>query len=401
MNKFIQIQIIVLFFLMGNIEHMDAQSKVLKGTVMDSQSKMGIEGVLISTSDRNSFTLTNSEGDFEFTVPEQVESIWFNEVNYQGKEVSTQAAMLIELELVTKGLEEIVVYTKPIHAVFGDALQKAMGAVNKGDLYKTYVREFNLVNGNWSNVADGLVDFYIVKPNKRPYTVVNQNRVLTSASDISETDDFEEMLGVIGGDVRDALTNTGSIKTLQSILKKEKDYNYVVRKQAGIQQEENLVIEFSPKENVKGWQYYEGYVVFTVDQQQLLAYNYTLSKRYIENQRALPVILMKIYFNDITHHALYKESEGVSQLTYLFTRLDCDMRSKVLGNNRMVILQDVVVDQVVKNVTIPENKINKGQVLFDKKNKYQTEFWKNRNIRLLSSREEAVLKKMEETNQSY
>jgi len=51
MKKLIRIQLIALLLLIGNVWTIHAQSKLLKGIVMDSQSKMGIEGVVISTSD--------------------------------------------------------------------------------------------------------------------------------------------------------------------------------------------------------------------------------------------------------------------------------------------------------------------------------------------------------------
>lgn len=213
-----RIKLVLLLFLFGTMWMGYAQSKVLRGTVMDSQSKTGIEGVIISTADGTNYTLTNDEGDFEFTIEDQVESIWFSQINYQVKEVSTKAAMLIELNLINKDLDEIVLFSKSLDLVFGPALQQSINFVEKGDLYRTYSREFNMVNENLSNVADGLVDYYIENPKKTPKIEVTQNRVFYSSKDKGEGT-FEEVMNTVGlGDIRDFLTNTGAIGAVQKIF---------------------------------------------------------------------------------------------------------------------------------------------------------------------------------------
>jgi len=400
MKKLIRIQLIALLLLIGNVWTIHAQSKLLKGIVMDSQSKMGIEGVVISTSDGKTYTLTNEEGDFEFTIGDQVESVWFNQMNYQIKEMSTKAAMLVELDLINKELEEVVVYTKPMHEVFGAALQKAIHVVDKGDLYKTYVRTFALVNKDLNNVADGLIDYYVKKNNKRPYVELKQNRAFTSKKDLDPESDLDQLLSVMEhSDFRDLITNNTALKNIEKLLKSEKDYVFSVKKRQGVQGEENLVVEFSPKEELNDWLCYEGYLVFTADQKQLMAYQYGLSNKDGKSRKAVPLMFGKMYFNDVEYRAMYNTHQGAYQLSYLFLSLDYDFESKIFGNNRVMNLSEVVVDEVIKGVDIPKDKKMKEGQLFNSRSNYQTEFWKNRNIRLLSNREAAILRELEERSQ--
>ncbi|MGG5507060.1 MULTISPECIES: hypothetical protein [unclassified Myroides] len=399
MNQVIQNKLISLFFLFGLSGCMYAQSNILKGTVMDSQSKMGIEGVTISTAEGNNFTITNSEGDFLLSIDEQVDSVWFSHRNYALKEVSTKAAMLIELEVISQELEEIVVWDKSFFKPFDQALERAKKIVEKGDVYQTYVRAFNLVNNDFSNVADGLVDFYIEKPYKNPQVEVKQNRVLISAADVSSEDDLAEMFNVLNLEgVSHSLAGKRRIMELQKIIKREKDYEYTVKKQKGIQGEDTFVIAFRPKENLRGWEYYEGYMIFTADQQYLMEYRYDFAESYRQNRAVLPMIFAKMVFNTLEYHVIYRKHLEDYRLSYIGITTNLDIDSKLFGNNNIATVEELVVDAVIKN-TNPPTTGAKGMDLFKRHSKYQTEFWKNRNIRLLTTNEEAILRVLEERSQ--
>lgn len=395
MSSTTQVYTVFLVFLVG-LFGLQAQTKILKGTVMDSQSRIGIEGVTVSTAEGNDFTITNREGDFLLSIDEQVESVWFNHMNYAIKEVSTKAAMLIELDLISKELEEIVVLDRSFSAVFEPALERATKVVEKGDLYQTYVRAFNIVNNDLSNVADGLIDFYIENPNKNPQIDVKQNRVLISDADVSNEEDLAEMLNVMNTEgVSQSIVNKMRIKELQKILKSEKNYEYTVKKQKGIQGEDTFVIAFHPKENLRGWQYYEGYMIFTADQQYLMAYRYGLSERYRKNRAELPMIFAKMIFNVLDFHVIYRKHLEDYHLSYIGINTNLDIQSKLLGNNNIDISEELVVDAVIKHAN-PPTRAKKTMDLFKSQSNYQTEFWKNRNIRLLTTKEEEALKALRE-----
>jgi len=399
MKKSIQLYS-VLFVFLGSLLGLQAQTQVLKGTVMDRQSRMGIEGVMVSTPEGTDFTLTNSEGDFVLEVSEQVASVWFSQINYEVKAVSTQAAMLIELEARSNELEEIIVLTKPLKTVFGSALERVTQAVEQGDRYQTYVRAFNLINDDLSNVADGLVDFYIENPKKHPVINVKQNRVLTAKTEVSSEDNLDEMLNVIGAEgLRYAIGDKQRVRDLQTILKREKDYEYVIKKQKGIRGEETIVVEFHPKENLKGWQYYKGHMVFTADQEYLLSYRYALAESYKHKRVELPMIFARMFFQDMEYRGIYRKYLEDYQLSYVAIYSNIDLRSKLLGNNNIVILEELVVNNISKNETLPP-KLEKELNLFGRQSNYQTEFWKNRNIRLLTAREQNTLKTLEMVQQT-
>lgn len=390
----------VLFVFLGSLLGLQAQTQVLKGTVMDRQSRIGIEGVMVSTPEGTDFTMTNNEGDFVLEVSEQVASVWFSQINYEAKEVSTKAAMLIELEARSKELEEIMVVTKPMKTVFGAALERVTQYVEQGDCYQTYVRAFNLINDDLSNVADGLVDFYIENPNKGPLIDIKQNRVLIATDQVSNEDNLDEMLNVIETEgLRHVIVNKQRVKDLQTILKREKDYDYSIKKQKGIRGEETIVVEFHPKENLKGWQYYEGHMVFTADQQYLLAYDYALAESYKKNRVELPMIFARMFIQNMEYRGIYRKHLQDYQLSYVAIHSNMDLRSKLLGNNNIVILEELVVNNISKNETLPP-KLEKKLNLFSRESNYQIEFWKNRNIRLLTAREQNTLKTLEEIKPS-
>ncbi len=398
MSKTIQVYSAFLIFL-GSVFGLQAQTHVLNGTVVDRHSQKGIEGVVISTADGMSYTLTNDEGNFELTIDNQVESLWFSQMNYHVKEVSTTTARLIELDLINKNLEEIVLFAKPLAIVFSSALQKANNFVEKGDVYRTYSREFNMVNETLSNVADGLVDYYIEKPTKTPKIEVKQNRVFYSPKGREDVG-LEEIMNTMGeGDIRTFLTDENNIEKVKNILEQQDTYDFVTRKKIGIKGEETIVVEFAPKENLKGWKYYEGYVVFTADQHYLLEYKMGLSKPYEKNRKVHNFLIAKAYINDFVWQGVYHRQGDQYFLFYKSAQSDIELIRKKWGTNRINRLREVQVNQIEKNVAIPPIDKLRRMSLFSLESHYQTEFWKNQNSRLLSKSEEAILRALEERSQ--
>jgi len=62
----------------------------------------------------------------------------------------------------------------------------------------------------------------------------------------------------------------------------------------------------------------------------------------------------------------------------------------------VVSLREVVVDTIIKDAPILTSIVKNRNTLFTISSNYQTEFWKNRNIRLLTSREQKALENLEE-----
>lgn len=374
---------------------LNAQPKEIKGKVLDSRNKESIEGVIIINVKSDKQTVSNEDGDFVISIDNE-DKLLLNHINYQTKQLIGSEGMVVELEVSNTELEEILVFKRPLYDVFSMALKGAMKTIEKGDLYKTYVRKFNIVNNEQINVADGLVDFYVKKPTKRPLTDVIQHRVFRSAKDIEENAEVEETLGVIGGDVRDVLVKSVNLGIIEKILKNTASYEFMTRKKVMPGREERIIVEFEPKENLKGWKYEQGYVVFNESLTKVLEYKYKLSDAYKEKSEIMNFILAKGQIYDYGKHAVFLDNERSGyHLFYSTSFIDFSISAKSIGKHRLNVLHEVIVDDVVKNIEVPKQKQFKGS-LFKEKSNYTSEFWRNRNIRPLSIKEQAILNQLEE-----
>lgn len=372
-----------------------AQAKEIKGKVIGAENSEPVEGVVIINIKNNKYTVTNEEGDFLISIDVDDE-LQFNHINYQTQQHIAEEGMLIRLETVSTELEEILVFNRPLYDVFSMALKGTLETVEKGDLYKTYVREFNIVDNEQINVADGLVDYYVKNPTKRPLTDVVEHRVFNSSKDIDRDAEVEETLGVIGVDARDALIKSVDLATIEKIIKDTDSYELMTRKKVELNGEEKIIVEFEPKQGLEGWRYEQGYVIFDESLTKVLEYRYKLSDAYKEKSKMMNLILAKVQIYDYGRHVVFLTNENSDyRLSYSTGFIDFTISAKRIGKHRLHVLQEVVVDDVIKNVEIPKQKQFKGS-LFKEKSNYTTEFWKNRNIRPLSIKEQAILNQLEE-----
>ena len=383
-----------LIFLLLSISF-QAQTKEIKGKILDYGNGESIEGAVIINVKNNKHTVSNEDGDFVISVTDGDELV-FNHINYQTKQLVGSEGMEVDLEVLNTELEEIVVFNRPLYDVFSMALKSAMKTVEKGDLYKTYVREFNIVNKEQVNVADGLVDFYVKKTTNRPLTDVIEHRVFKSVGDIGKDAEIEESIGVFGGDVRDALIKSVNLGSIEKILKDTNSYEFITRRKVGLNGKETIIMEFAPKEGLKGWKYEQGYVIFDESLTKVLEYKFKLSDGYKDKMETMNLILAKVDVYDYERHAVFLDSKEYGyRLSYSTDFIDVSISAKRIGKHRVNLLNEIIVDAVIKNVEIPKQKQFKGS-LFNESSNYKTEFWKNRNIRPLSIKEQGILNQLEE-----
>lgn len=96
---------------------------------------------------------------------------------------------------------------------------------------------------------------------------------------------------------------------------------------------------------------------------------------------------------------VYRKQDGLYRLFYKAAQLDFQLIRKKWGSNRINILREVQVNEILKEVEIPKIMKYKERSLFSLRSHYQTEFWKNSNSRVLTTKEKAILQELEERSQ--
>lgn len=372
-----------------------AQPSQISGVVRDGANGVTVQGVMVLNQSTGIQAITNSEGVFSLPVHKN-DSLLFKHFSYQTLQQESQDQMLVNLELLPEELEEILVFNKSLYDVFSPGLNQVKKLLKQGDLYQCYVREFNIVNQQNSNVADALVDFYVTKPSKRPLVDLKDHRVLQSSQDLDKDAELDQIIGTMGLDVRDVLPNSLDLGIISDILKKEDHYEFQVSRILQENQQELVLLKFKPKPGLKGWKYYQGHVLFEQNLTRVLEYKYALDSYYKAKEHVINVIIAKVQIHDIGRHAFFTQlTDSTYRLSHATSFIDLTISRKLKGKVHMQIVNDLVVDRIQTDVAIPKQKPIKGS-LFDQKSDYQSAFWLNRNSRVLTQKETQVLNKLQE-----
>jgi len=99
----------IMFFMGSLIGH--AQTKQITGTVTSSEDNQSIPGVSVSVKGTTLGTITNIDGGFELTVPQDAKTLVFSFVGMKNYEVEigTQSTFNIKMETDVFGIDEVVV----------------------------------------------------------------------------------------------------------------------------------------------------------------------------------------------------------------------------------------------------------------------------------------------------
>ncbi|MCC5942160.1 MAG: TonB-dependent receptor [Balneolaceae bacterium] len=111
MYKIISFILFLIFHPTTSFATNNEQSRQVTGTVTDSREGFGLPGVNVSIPGTSSGTVTDHDGFFELTVPEETVVLRFSYIGYQTKEltVTDQTTLTVELSEDLQRLSEIVV----------------------------------------------------------------------------------------------------------------------------------------------------------------------------------------------------------------------------------------------------------------------------------------------------
>jgi len=106
MRKLILILTAVFVFIL----HAAAQNRTVTGKVTDDKG-LPVEGVTVTSADGKQGTQTDKDGTFSISLPANVKTLIFSNVNFesQSKSIGTQLTINLSLKPKNSSLEEVVV----------------------------------------------------------------------------------------------------------------------------------------------------------------------------------------------------------------------------------------------------------------------------------------------------
>jgi TonB-dependent SusC/RagA subfamily outer membrane receptor len=188
-----------IMFFMGSLI-VQAQTKQITGTVTSNEDNQSIPGVSVSVKGTTIGTITNIDGGFELTVPQDAKTLVFSFVGMKNYEVEigSQSTFNIKMETDVFGIDEVVVTALGISREkkgLGYSVQDLKG----DDL--VVAREANVVNSmqgklsgvqitnSSGNVSSGsrivIRGMSTLTGNNQPLFVVDGVPIINSYSDIS------------------------------------------------------------------------------------------------------------------------------------------------------------------------------------------------------------------------
>jgi hypothetical protein len=380
--------IAVLFLLINSFAF--SQSVTVTGIIKDITTQLPIEAVTVSVEDSNLGTISNEEGKFRITVPEKLNELKFNHLNYTFVKYSikkTENEIEIYLEPKSFTLNEVVIRNKPIEDILLDVVQNSKKKLEKSILLNTYYREFAKVNDKYTNFSDGLLDYNIRRKNGSSDLYVKQSRACKLIDE--NTNEREKTIQTIYFyDVKDAILDAYNFKKLSHFLN-SKNYEYDIDTKTDSNGNAIEVVTITPKKEIELGL---GTVTYDVKTKLILEIDIRKSpghKQYISEVNA---IFFRFKTNEEARKATFKIDGDNYILVYNQNKINIHIKMKDRYDDTFELMSDLVTtDYKEGEFDFDRSKRYKERSLFAAGNNFTEKYWKTNNIYLLSETEEKVL----------
>lgn len=390
MNKTIALWLVLLipFFSIS-------QTKTYTGSVKDITTMLPVELVSISADGSNIGTISNEEGLFRVTLPENLKALTFSHLAYNLHVFTidpTKETLEIYLEPKSFVLDEIVISNIPIDELLADLRKNSKKRMEKSLLLHTYYRELNNINGKYTTFADGMLDYYVKKTNGKSDVHVKQSR--TFKINDAEMANKQQKAVSIGFDTQKGISSAYNFKILDEVLDKA-DYDYELRNKTDNQGNSIHIVKIEPKEQVEK-DLFEGTVTYDGKSKLILEIDLRKAPSHAKYSKIINVLILKAKINDLHRKASFRIDGDKYVVVYSRLMLDAYLKMGKRIDDSFRCLSDVYVIDYQEG----EFQLDKAQ-RYDKKNLYSAgnnftnEFWKTNNIMLLSDTEEQIIKALE------
>ena len=384
---------ISVLFLILLVNSTFSQSKTITGIIKDITSSLPVESVSIGVSGSNLGTISNEDGKFRITIPENSNKIEFSHLYYKLETYSIkQNDTEIEIYLTPKSfaLDEVVINHKPGKELLVNAVNASKEKLEKSIVLNTYYREFVNVDNKYTSFSDGLVDYYVKRKSGASDLEVKQSRVFDLKDEnASEREKAIQMVNL--NDIRDAITHAYNFKALAKILKDD-NYYYGVETKTEDNGNGIEVITIQPKEGVEEEQLCEGTVTYDAKTKLILDIDIRFSPEHKKFNTIRNLIIAKAKFNDFARKTKFKIDGDKYVMIYNQIKINIYIKFGKMINNTFESVYDMTtLDYVEGEYKLDRDKKYKERSLFDNGNKYTEEFWKKYNVVLLSEAEEKII----------
>ncbi len=373
-----------------------SQSRTINGVIKDMTTMLPVESVSISLEGSNIGTISNEEGKFKITLPENTSVIKFSHLyykleNYTVKQNDTDIEIFLEPKLYV--LDEVVINQKPGKTLLNEAVDISKDKLEKSLLLNTYYREFINVDGKYTNFSEGIIDYYIKRKSGISDLYVKQSRTFNLKDE--NASEREKAIGSFNlNDVRKAVSNAYRFNIINQILKSDNYYfSSETKSEPGGGKIEIITIE--PKENIEQEMIYVGTVTYDFKTKLILDINIRFSPEHKKYNELHNILIIKIKFNDIVRRASFKLDRDNYVMIYSQVKSNVYIKyGKKIDNTFESLCDITTLDYKEGKFDLDKSKRYNNPSLFTNGNNYTEEFWKKYNVILLNDSEEKIIKSL-------
>ncbi|AXB57184.1 peptidase associated/transthyretin-like domain-containing protein [Flavobacterium fluviale] len=361
-------KLLLLFVVLLNNVSVFAQSEEYSILVKDIETLQPVENATVVVLKTKQVLLTNEDGKVTFVLSGG-SNVQVSEMNYENLTIRWTSLKENEFTVYLKNkkenLDEVVVSKENPQKILQKIVSNSKDKISISHRLKVYVREFFMLDNQYSYYNDGLVNFQFNK-NNTPTLLVEQNR----SYGLLESDISSDLRGY---NLNDIMENYSSFKYFDPLLdsKAKKEYDFTIKGHA--KNKDYYVMSIYPLDKAKE----------AIDNFEII---YDPEKKLIVE-----------FTVDITPQNLDKIEEkttvNVKNLTRSFVKVNYrfDGEDYYLLNSNEEIAYNLILKETVKkiqvrnsftttnfnrqNFTYSESDVFKEKSLFNKKNKILTNYW--------------------------
>lgn len=360
-------QLLLLFVVLFQL-NVFAQNDEYSIYVKDIETLQPIENATVTVLKTKQVLMTNADGKITFVLSGG-SNIQVSEMNYENLTVRwaalKESGFVVYLKNKKENLDEVVVSKENPQKMLQKVVSNSKQKISVAHRLKVYVREFFMLDNQYSYYNDGLVNFQFNK-NNTTTLLVEQNR----SYGLIDTDVSADLKGY---DLNDIIENYSNFKYLDPLLdpKAKKEYDFTTKGHS--KNKDYYIMSVVPLDKAK-----EAIDNFEIiyDPEKKIIIEFTIS--------VTPATLDKVE---------EKTKEGEKNITKSFVKVNYrwDGTDYYLLSSNEEIGYNVVLKDKTKNVqvrnsfvttgfnkqnfTYSESDVFKEKSLFNKKNKILTNYW--------------------------
>jgi len=361
-------KLLLLFVVLLNNVSVFAQSEEYSILVKDIETLQPIENATVVILKTKQVLLTNEDGKVTFVL-NGGSNVQVSEMNYENLTMRwtslKENEFIVYLKNKKENLDEVIVSKENPQKTLQKIVSNSKDKISISHRLKVYVREFFMLDNQYSYYNDGLVNFQFNK-NNTTTLLVEQNR----SYGLLETDVSADLMGY---NLNNIMENYSNFKYFEPLLdsKAKKEYDFTIKGHA--KNKEYYVMSVNPLDKAK-----EAVDNFEIiyDPVKKIILEFTIS--------VTPASLDKI--EDKTKVGDKNITKSFVKVNYRWDGTDYYLLSSNEEIGYTVILKDKAKNIQVRNsfvttgfnkqnFTYSESDVFKEKSLFNKRNKILTNYW--------------------------